>query len=102
MLGYVTSAVQLGFIGGALLFAILLVADRFSPRKLFFCCALAGALANVALLAALLLLERIGTEGVDPRRRERPAGHHRRIPVDGNTRTQGRGLPLHFTLQLRS
>lgn len=51
-LGYVTSAVQLGFIGGTLLFAILVIADRFSPRKVFFCCALAGALTNVALLAA--------------------------------------------------
>lgn len=51
-LGYVTSAVQLGFICGTLLFAILVIADRFSPRKVFFCCALAGALANIALLAA--------------------------------------------------
>lgn len=66
VLGYVTSAVQLGFIGGTLLFAILLIADRFSPRKVFFCCALAGALANVALLAApreltTLLLLRFAT-----------------------------------------
>ena len=51
-LGYVTSAVQLGFISGTLLFAILVIADRFSPRKVFFCCAMAGALANIALLAA--------------------------------------------------
>lgn len=61
-LAYVTSAVQLGFICGTLLFAMLLIADRFSPRKVFFSCALAGALANIALLvapqelAALLLL----------------------------------------------
>ena len=61
-LAYVTSAVQLGFICGTLLFAILVIADRFSPRKVFFSCALAGALANIALLvapqelAALLLL----------------------------------------------
>ncbi|MDH3221465.1 MAG: MFS transporter [Gammaproteobacteria bacterium] len=48
--GYVTSAVQLGFICGTLLFALLVVADRFSPRKVFFCCSLAGALANLALL----------------------------------------------------
>jgi MFS family permease len=61
-LAYITSAVQLGFICGTLLFALLLVADRFSPRKVFFCCSLAGAIANVALLAitpglaALLIL----------------------------------------------
>lgn len=49
-LAYVTSAVQLGFISGTLLFAILVIADRFSPRRVFFCCSLAGALANIALL----------------------------------------------------
>ena len=64
--GYVTSAVQLGFICGTLLFAVLVVADRFSPRKVFFCCALAGALANIALLIsppelAWLLLLRFAT-----------------------------------------
>lgn len=65
-LGYVTSAVQLGFISGTLLFAMLVIADRFSPRKIFFCCALAGALANASLLAApreliALLLLRFAT-----------------------------------------
>ncbi len=30
--GYVTSAVQLGFIAGTLVFAFLAIADRFSPR----------------------------------------------------------------------
>jgi MFS family permease len=50
MLGYVTSAVQLGFILGTLVFAILAIADRHSPRKVFFACALLGALANAALL----------------------------------------------------
>ena len=51
-LGYVTSAVQLGFIAGTLVFAFLAVSDRFSPRLVFFACALAGALANLALFAA--------------------------------------------------
>lgn len=65
-LAYVTSAVQLGFIAGTLLFAMLVIADRFSPRKVFFYCALAGALANLALLAApreltALLLLRFAT-----------------------------------------
>ncbi|MGH8681468.1 MAG: MFS transporter, partial [Burkholderiales bacterium] len=31
-LGYVTSAVQLGFIAGTLAFAFFAVSDRFSPR----------------------------------------------------------------------
>jgi len=51
-LGYATSAVQLGFIAGTLAFAFFAIADRYSPRLVFLLCALAGALANVALLAA--------------------------------------------------
>ena len=51
-LGHVTSAVQLGFISGTLLFAFLVIADRFSPRLVFFYCSIAGALANIALLFA--------------------------------------------------
>ena len=51
-LGYLTSAVQLGFIAGTLVFAFLAVADRFSPRRVFFACTLAGALANAALAGA--------------------------------------------------
>jgi MFS family permease len=47
----VTSAVQLGFIAGTLLFALLNLADRFPPRAVFFACALAGGSANSALLA---------------------------------------------------
>lgn len=50
--GYITSAVQLGFIAGTLVFAVLSLADRFSPRWVFFCCALAGAVANLSVLAA--------------------------------------------------
>ena len=50
--GYTTSAIQLGFVGGTLLFAFFVIADRFSPRLVFFCCSLAGALANAALLIA--------------------------------------------------
>jgi MFS family permease len=50
--GYTTSAVQLGFVCGTLLFAFLVIADRFSPRRVFFACSLAGALANAALLLA--------------------------------------------------
>ena len=51
-LGYITSAVQVGFICGTLVFAFLALADRLSPRKVFLSCAAAGALANIAVLAA--------------------------------------------------
>jgi MFS family permease len=51
-LGYITSSVQLGFIVGTLSFAILAVADRFSPRRVFFCCSVAGAGANLLVLLA--------------------------------------------------
>ena len=38
-LGYITSAVQVGFICGTLVFAFLALADRLSPRKVFLGCA---------------------------------------------------------------
>ena len=50
--GYITAAVQLGFISGTLVFAYLAIADRLSARRVFFTCSLAGALANIGLLAA--------------------------------------------------
>jgi predicted MFS family arabinose efflux permease len=50
--GYVTSAVQLGFILGTLVFAFLAIADRFSPRLVYLACSIAGALANLAAYAA--------------------------------------------------
>jgi MFS family permease len=50
--GYVTSAVQLGFIIGTLVFAFLAIADRFSPRLVFFICSVAGAITNISLLFA--------------------------------------------------
>lgn len=49
-LGHLTSAVQFGFISGTLCFAILTIADRFAPSKVFFVCGLAGALFNVGIL----------------------------------------------------
>ena len=48
-LGYMTSAVQLGFIIGTLSFAMLTIADRFSPSRVFFVCALLGAFFNLGL-----------------------------------------------------
>jgi len=50
-LGYVTSAVQLGFIVGTLAFAFFAVSDIYSPRIVYFICALAGAAANAATYA---------------------------------------------------
>jgi len=50
--GHVTSAVQLGFIAGTLVFAFLAIADRYSPRLVYLACAVAGACANLLALAA--------------------------------------------------
>ncbi len=61
-LGYLTSAVQFGFITGTLLFALLTIVDRFSPSKVFFISAVFGAIFNFGLiyenqsLLSLLLL----------------------------------------------
>ena len=48
MAGWITSAVQVGFIAGTLVFAIFAVSDRFSPRWVFLLCAVAGSLSNIA------------------------------------------------------
>lgn len=48
--GHLTSAVQFGFIVGTLLFAILSIADRFSPSKVFLSCAILGALFNLGVI----------------------------------------------------
>jgi len=49
-LGYLTSMVQFGFILGTFIFALLSVADRFSPSKVFFVCALLGAIVNISII----------------------------------------------------
>ncbi|MEM7303123.1 MAG: MFS transporter [Pseudomonadota bacterium] len=46
-----TSAVQAGFVLGALIFAFFNLPDRFDPRKLFALCALAGGAMNLLFLA---------------------------------------------------
>lgn len=56
-MGYILSSVQFGFIIGTLLFALLLIADRFSPSKVFFICAILGALCNFSLLVENLTKE---------------------------------------------
>lgn len=47
--GHITSMVQFGFIAGTLLFAILGIADRFSPSSIFFCCAMMASAVNLLL-----------------------------------------------------
>jgi len=49
-LGNLTSFVQFGFITGTLVFAILCLADRYSPSKVFMISAVLGALFNVCLI----------------------------------------------------
>lgn len=51
-IGHITSAVQLGFIAGTLLFAALALSDRFSPRRVFLACSLAGAASNLLVIFA--------------------------------------------------
>ncbi len=46
----VTSAVQLGFIAGTLVFALLNIADRFRAGNVFLACALLGAAFNASML----------------------------------------------------
>lgn len=47
--GIVTSAIQLGFITGTLLFALLSLSDRYSARKIFFICAVLGSITNLMI-----------------------------------------------------
>ncbi len=49
-LGHLTSAVQFGFISGTLAFAVLTIADRFSPSRVFLVSAVCGALFNFCVI----------------------------------------------------
>jgi MFS family permease len=51
--GPLTSALQFGFIVGTLVFALLAIADRFAPRRVFLFCALAGAACTVGAWATV-------------------------------------------------
>ena len=48
-LAYMTSSVQLGFIAGTLVFAVLAISDIFAPRKIFLACTLLGAFFNAGV-----------------------------------------------------
>lgn len=60
-LGYLTSAVQLGFISGTLLFAVTGVTDKFSPSKVFFFSSLIAAASNAISLMDLSSFELVLT-----------------------------------------
>lgn len=49
-LAHLTSVVQFGFITGTLVFAVLSIADRYSPSKIFFCCAVLGSVFNLGMI----------------------------------------------------
>lgn len=49
-LGHITSILQFGFIIGTLIFAMLSIADRYAPSKVFFFCALLGTISNLVLI----------------------------------------------------
>src|SRR5262249_2515954 len=51
-LGALTSAVQLGFISGTLVFALSGLADRYAASRIFAVCAAAGAAANAGFALA--------------------------------------------------
>lgn len=63
--GFITMAVQTGFIIGTLVFAFLNLADRFSPVKVFLMCSLLGALANISTIwcsnFAEIMIARVAT-----------------------------------------
>jgi predicted MFS family arabinose efflux permease len=48
-LGYMTVAVQFGFVCGTLTFAFLAISDRHSPRNVFLASCLLGAISNLAI-----------------------------------------------------
>jgi MFS family permease len=49
---FLSSAVQAGFVAGAIAFAIWGFADRFDPRRVFALCAMTAAIVNAGLLVA--------------------------------------------------
>lgn len=49
-LAHLTSAVQFGFIFGTFTFALLSIADRFSPSRVFLICAVLGSLFNLGII----------------------------------------------------
>ena len=50
IISYVISSVQFGFIVGTLIFGILMIADRFSPSRVFMICAFLASISNLSLI----------------------------------------------------
>lgn len=50
--------VQLGFIDGTLLFALFMIADRFSPSRVFRICALRAGIYPVGMKSQLMIMKR--------------------------------------------
>ncbi|MEP2239749.1 MAG: MFS transporter [Maribacter sp.] len=50
IVSYVISSVQFGFIIGTLIFGVLMIADRFSPSKVFMVCAFLASVSNLSLI----------------------------------------------------
>ena len=50
IIGYVLSSVQLGFIIGTLVLALIMLVDKYSPSKIFFFCALLAVTSNLMLI----------------------------------------------------
>ena len=48
-LAHLTSVIQFGFITGTFVFALLAIADRFSPSRVFFVCSLLAGLFNLGI-----------------------------------------------------
>jgi len=48
-IGHITSAIQIGFISGTLVFAVFSISDRFSPSRVFFFSSILGSLFNLGL-----------------------------------------------------
>lgn len=49
-IGYMTNAVQFGFIVGTLIMGMLSISDRFSPSKVFFFSAIIGSILNLGII----------------------------------------------------
>jgi MFS family permease len=49
LLSHITSAIQVGFIVGTLVFSLMSIADRYSPSRVFFICSLLASFSNLAL-----------------------------------------------------
>ena len=66
IVSHVISSVQFGFIIGTLIFGVLMIADRFSPSRVFMICAFLASVSNLTLIypqlnASSLLLARFST-----------------------------------------